>query len=65
MAFLNVWNSSGKLRVGLSIIFLLTATAFSRMSSSTSSSAATSIPLAQGKFEVFFYPSSEINLLGS
>ena len=64
MAFLNVWNSSGKLRVGLSIIFLLTATALLKDVLIDIFVGRDVDPLAQGKFQVFLDPSSD-HLLGT
>ena len=64
MAFLAIWNSSGKLRVGLSIIFLLTAMALLKDVLIDIFVGRDVDPLAQGKFQVFLDPSSD-HLLGT
>lgn len=64
MSLLQLWNSSGKLRIGLSIIFLLVAMALLKDLLIDIFVGRDVEPLAQGKFQVFLDPSSD-HLLGT
>lgn len=64
MALLNIWNSSGKLRLGLSIIFVLVVMALLKDLLIDIFVGRDVEPLAQGKFQVFLDPSGD-HLLGT
>lgn len=64
MAFLDIWNSSGKLRVGLSIIIVLVLMSLFKELLIDIFVGRDVEPLAQGKFQVFLDPSRD-HLLGT
>jgi peptide/nickel transport system permease protein len=64
MSLLHLWNSSGKLRLGLSIIFLLVAMAVFKDVLINILVGSDVEPLAQGKFQIFLDPSRD-HLLGT